>query len=273
MATYAIGDLQGCYDELMRLLDRIGYCDSDTLWFAGDLVNRGPGSLQALRFVKALGARGRTVLGNHDLHLLAVHHGTSSSKRKDTLQPILDAPDRDELMHWLASQPLLVDDAARGYVMTHAGIPHIWTLKQARQLAQEVEQVLRGPLAGEYFKHMYGNRPATWRESVSSWDRLRLITNYFTRMRFITPAGQLDFSANGGLETQPRGYYPWYELERIKPIKRTLLFGHWAALGETGRTDVVALDSGCVWGNALTALRLEDGARFSIPCPAYLQAQ
>lgn len=273
MATYAIGDIQGCYDELMRLLEQIGYSDSDTLWFAGDLVNRGPASLQTLRFVKSLGARGRTVLGNHDLHLLAVHQGTASSKRKDTLQPILDAPDREELLHWLLQQPLLLDDKALGYVMTHAGIPHIWTLKQARKLAAEVEQVLRGPLAGEYFSHMYGNQPDTWRESEHGWARLRLITNYFTRMRFVTPAGKLDFSANGGLESQPRGYYPWYELERVKPIKRTLLFGHWAALGSTTRSDVIALDTGCVWGNALTALRLEDGQRFSVPCPTYLNAQ
>lgn len=273
MATYAIGDLQGCYDELMRLLDQIGYTDADTLWFAGDLVNRGPASLQTLRFVKSLGRRGRTVLGNHDLHLLAVHRGTSSSKRKDTLQPILDAPDREELLQWLLHQPLLIDDKTLGYVMVHAGIPHIWTLKQARQRAQEVEQVLRGPLASAFFDHMYGNRPDTWRDSVSGWERLRLITNYFTRMRFITPAGTLDFSANGGLDSGPEGYRPWYELNRAKPIKRTILFGHWAALGETGRPGVIALDTGCVWGNALTAVRLEDGQRFSVPCPTYLKAR
>lgn len=273
MATYAIGDLQGCYNELMRLLERIGYSDSDHLWFAGDLVNRGPDSLRTLRFVKALGSRGRTVLGNHDLHLLAVHQGNASSKRKDTLQPILDAPDREELLHWLLQQPLLVDDKALGYLMVHAGIPHIWSLKQAKRLALEVEEVLRGPLAAEFFNHMYGNRPNRWRESIRGWERLRLITNYFTRMRFIANDGRLDFSANGGLDTCPAGYHPWYALARVQPLKRTLVFGHWAALGDTGRQDMIALDSGCVWGNALTALRLDDGERFSVPCPAHLKAQ
>ncbi|SEG56818.1 symmetrical bis(5'-nucleosyl)-tetraphosphatase [Marinobacterium lutimaris] len=270
MATYAIGDIQGCYDELMALLDRIGFSDQDQLWFAGDLVNRGPKSLEVLRFVKSLGLRARTVLGNHDLHLLAVHYGMASGKRKDTLVPVLEAPDREELMHWLRHQPLLIDDKALGYVITHAGIPPIWTLKQAREFAGEVEQVLQGTLAEEYFRHMYGNQPDHWRDSVKGWDRLRLITNYLTRMRFVSPKGKLDFSANGGLETQPEGYHPWYEVERSKPIKRTQLFGHWAALGETGRRDTIALDTGCVWGGALTALRLEDGELFSCGCAGHL---
>ncbi|MBR9884816.1 MAG: symmetrical bis(5'-nucleosyl)-tetraphosphatase [Oceanospirillales bacterium] len=270
MATYAIGDIQGCYDEFMRLLEKIGFTDNDQLWLAGDLVNRGPGSLEVLRFVKALGTRAHTVLGNHDLHLLAVHHGTAFGKRKDTLTPILEAPDRLELMHWLQQQPLLVDSKALGYVMTHAGIPPLWTLKQAKSRAAEVEQVLRSTLADEYFRHMYGNQPDTWRERVEGWDRLRLITNYLTRMRFVSPSGKLDFSANGGLETQPQGYYPWYELPREKAIKRVQLFGHWAALGDPGRDDVIALDTGCVWGNRLTAIRLEDRVGFSCDCAGHL---
>lgn len=269
MATYAIGDIQGCYEELMQLLNKINFSDDDRLWFAGDLVNRGPKSLEVIRFVKGLGKRASTVLGNHDLHLLAVYYGMASGKRKDTLSPILDAPDCDELLHWLQHQPLLVDDKQLGYVMTHAGIPHVWTLKQARSYAAEVEQVLRGTLADEYFSHMYGNQPDTWRDSVKGWERLRLITNYLTRMRFISTAGKLDFSANGGLETQPDGYHPWYEVPREKQIKRTQLFGHWAALGSTGKPGVIALDTGCVWGNCLTALRLEDGELFSCDCPGH----
>lgn len=270
MATYAIGDIQGCYDDLLRLLDKIGFSDADRLWLAGDLVNRGPRSLEVLRFIKSLGNRAHSVLGNHDLHLLAVYHGTATGKRKDTLTPILEAPDRDELMHWLQRQPLLVDSQALGYVMTHAGIPPIWTLKQAKACAAEVEQVLRGALAGEYFRHMYGNHPHTWHDSIDGWDRLRLITNYLTRMRFIKPSGKLDFSANGGLETQPEGYHPWYDLPRAKPIKRIQLFGHWAALGETGHEDIIALDTGCVWGGRLSAVRLEDRAGFSCDCAGHL---
>lgn len=269
MATYAIGDIQGCYREFMQLLEIIEFGDNDQLWLAGDLVNRGPGSLEVLRFVQALGDRAQTVLGNHDLHLLAVHYGMATCRRSDTLMPILEAPDRQELMHWLQQQPLLVDDKARGYVMTHAGIPHLWTLKQAKRYAGEVEQVLRSTLAREYFQHMYGNHPAIWREALEGWDRLRLITNYLTRMRFVRKDGKLDFSAKGGLDTQPEGHRPWYDQPRAKRIKRHQLFGHWAALGETDRDDVLALDTGCIWGNSLTALRLEDGARFSCDCRAY----
>ncbi|WP_188750885.1 symmetrical bis(5'-nucleosyl)-tetraphosphatase [Marinobacterium zhoushanense] len=270
MATYAVGDIQGCYDEFITLLDKIGFNDDDQLWIAGDLVNRGPKSLEVLRFVKRLGSRARCVLGNHDLHLLAIHHGTASGKRKDTLTPVLEAEDRDELMHWLQQQPLLVDDKELGYVMTHAGIPPHWSLKLAKSLAHEVEQVLRSTLANEYFRHMYGNQPDTWQEKLKGWDRLRLITNYFTRMRFLTPSGKLEFSANGGLDTQPEGYFPWYELPRARTLKRTQLFGHWAALGSTGREDVIALDTGCVWGNQLTAVRLEDGQLFSCDCVGHL---
>ena len=219
-----------------------------------------------LRFIHQLGDQAQTVLGNHDLHLLAVHYGFATCKRSDTLGPILDAPDRHELLHWLQRQPLLIDDKARGYVMTHAGIPPVWSLKQARHHAAEVEQVLASTLAQEYFRHMYGNHPDTWHDGVSGWERLRLITNYLTRMRFVRQDGKLDFSAKGGRETCPEGFTPWFELPRVKPIKRIQLFGHWAALGDTGQERVVALDTGCIWGNQLTALRLEDGVRFSCEC-------
>ena len=265
MATYAIGDLQGCYDELMQLLEQIGFGHGDQLWLTGDLVNRGPRSLDTLRFVKELGDAAITVLGNHDLHLLALHHG-ATRKPGATLAPILDAPDRNALMEWLQSRPLLHDDKDLGHVMTHAGIPHIWSLKQARQYANEVEQALQGEQAGSFFAHMYGNHPDRWHDHLTGTDRLRTITNYFTRMRFIKRDGSLEFKANGGVESAPKGFQPWFEQPRSKPLKRHQLFGHWAALGFRQLPDITALDSGCVWGNTLTAVRLEDGNWFSQPC-------
>ncbi|KDE40660.1 Bis(5'-nucleosyl)-tetraphosphatase, symmetrical [Nitrincola lacisaponensis] len=270
MATYAIGDIQGCYDELMQLLDQIGFSDSDHLWFAGDLVNRGRQSVKVLRFVAGLGDRARCVLGNHDLHLLALHFGATRDKRNSTLQQVLQAPDRDELMHWLRFRPLLVEDDALGYVMTHAGIPHIWSLGKARKRAQEVERVLRGKDAREFFNHMYGNKPDIWHNDLEGWARLRLITNYFTRMRFITPNGQLEFHGNGGVETAPAGFFPWYEVRRPSPLPRRQLFGHWAALmGHTGQADIQALDTGCVWGYSLSALCLDTQTLTQCSCAAY----
>jgi bis(5'-nucleosyl)-tetraphosphatase (symmetrical) len=268
MATYAIGDLQGCHAELMQLLEQIGFNDQDQLWFTGDLVNRGPDSLQCLRFVKNLGERAVSVLGNHDLHLLALHHG-GSKKVHPTLAPILQAPDRDELMHWLQQRPLLHDDKALGYVMTHAGIPHIWSLKTARALAAELEQVLRSNQAGAFFAAMYGNKPDLWQDDLKGQARLRAITNYFTRMRFITPQGRLEFTASGSPQDAPKGFMPWFELTPLKPLNRIQLFGHWAALGHHRNERVISLDTGCVWGNALSALRLDDGVLFSHPCSAY----
>lgn len=268
MATYALGDLQGCYRELMQLLEQIGFSDSDHLWFTGDLVNRGPDSLECLRFVKRLGARAVTVLGNHDLHLLALHH-SGSRKVHPTLTPVFSAPDRDELLHWLQQQPLLHDDKALGYVMTHAGIPHIWSLKTARALAAELEAVLRGEKASRFFDGMYGNQPDLWRDDLKGQERLRAITNYLTRMRFITPQGRLEFSASGAPDNAPAGFFPWFELSPSKPFKRIQLSGHWAALGHHRNERMISLDTGCVWGNALSALRLDDGLLFSQPCTAY----
>ncbi|GGO86404.1 bis(5'-nucleosyl)-tetraphosphatase, symmetrical [Marinobacterium nitratireducens] len=266
MATYAIGDIQGCYDQLQELLDQIGFCDSDRLWLAGDLVNRGPKSLETLRFVKSLGDRAQVVLGNHDLHLLAIHYGVTRPRRSDTLNEILEAPDRDELMHWLRLQPLLVHDPELDYVMVHAGIPPAWSLKKACKRAQEVEQVLRSTLAREFFQQMYGNEPDHWYPGLEGWARLRVITNYLTRMRFCDDNGRLDFSAKGGLETQPPGFRPWYAHKRRADEAR-IIFGHWAAL-EGGASDhrLFSLDTGCVWGNRLTAMRLEDQAFFSCDC-------
>ncbi|MBA4500938.1 symmetrical bis(5'-nucleosyl)-tetraphosphatase [Marinobacterium marinum] len=266
MATYAIGDIQGCYDEFRYLLEQIKFTEADRLWLTGDLVNRGPRSLETLRYIRQLGDRVITVLGNHDLHLLALHAGVGR-KTHPTLDPILQAPDCDVLMHWLRHRPLLHEDKALGYVMTHAGIPHIWSLKQARSYAHELEQVLQGPEHLEFFHHMYGNRPYRWRNDLAGHNRWRAITNYLTRMRFIQADGTLEFKANGSPGTAPDGYAPWFEQPREKPLKRHQLFGHWAAFGFNQLPDITALDSGCVWGNALTAVRLEDGNWFSQPCP------
>ena len=204
MTHYAIGDIQGCFDELIQLLDTLNFGPDDTLWVAGDLVNRGPKSLETLRFLKELGSQTRIVLGNHDLHLLAIHYGTTTQRRSDTFDEILNAPDRNELMDWLRHQPLLVHDEALGYTMVHAGIPPNWSLKKARSCAKEVEQVLQSTLAIEYFRNMYGNKPDRWKKSIQGWERLRMITNYFTRMRFCSDKGRLDFLSQGWPE-QPAG--------------------------------------------------------------------
>lgn len=219
-------------------------------------------------FCQSLGARAVCVLGNHDLHLLALHHGIGK-KVHPTLAPILAAPDRDELMHWLQRRPLLHDDKTLGYVMTHAGIPHIWSLKTARKLAAELESVLQSDRAERFFANMYGNQPDRWQDDLKGQERLRAITNYLTRMRFITAEGQLEFSASGPPEEAPDGFHPWFELPPAKPLKRIQLHGHWAALGHHRNTHVISLDTGCIWGNSLSALRLEDGILFSQPCPAY----
>ncbi|MGB0466677.1 MAG: symmetrical bis(5'-nucleosyl)-tetraphosphatase [Pontibacterium sp.] len=268
MATYAIGDIQGCYTQLQQLLDKIGFGDQDQLWIAGDLVNRGPDSLKTLRFLKRLGKRARIVLGNHDLHLLAVHYGTTHARRSDTLQEILDAPDREALMDWLRQQPLLVVDKALGYAMVHAGIPPDWSLKKARARAGEVEAVLTGKNARDFFSQMYGNLPNQWQDGLAGWDRLRLITNYLTRMRFCDDQGRLELKTKGTLESQPEGYLPWFHHPR-KSAEIAIIFGHWAALeGYAEADNVFALDTGCVWGNQLTAMRLEDQMLFHCECSA-----
>jgi len=268
MATYAIGDIQGCFDELQALLQLVEFSYDDTLWIAGDLVNRGPKSLETLRYLKSLGDQALCVLGNHDLHLLAVYFGSSPRKRSDTLNSILDAPDCEELLSWLRKQKLLVLDSTNQFVMTHAGIPPCWSIKKTKKRAKEIEKVLDSTLAKEFFDHMYGNQPDTWSADLEGWERLRLITNYLTRMRFCSAEGKLDFSAKGTLDSQPDGYRPWFELPRkdISENNIRILFGHWAALeGVTTGENIYALDTGCVWGNKLTALRLDDLKIFSTP--------
>ena len=266
MATYAIGDVQGCFDELQNLLEEIAFSSEDTLWFCGDLVNRGPKSLETLRFIKSLGQRAITVLGNHDLHLLALHYNQAPAKNNETLQAILDAPDRQELMNWLEKQPLLYTDPVMPFTLVHAGIPPAWSLKKAHKRAREVEAVLQSDKAVQFYAKMYGNKPEGWRKNIKGCDRLRVITNYFTRMRFCTPEGDLEFASKGGLETQPDGYLPWYQYKARRTANDVIIFGHWAALlGQIDTPNTYAIDTGCVWGERLTALRLDDLALFSTP--------
>ncbi len=267
MATYAIGDIQGCHDEFELMLERLRFDPRrDRLWLVGDLINRGPKSLDVVRRVRALGEAAVPVLGNHDLHLLAIHYGGHPPKTSDTLDDLLAVDDADELCDWLRGLPLLVDDLALGYAMSHAGVPHIWTLDQARALAREVEQVIRGDGYREFFAGMYGNRPDLWRDDLKGMDRWRVITNYFTRMRLVDESGRLNLSHKGTLEHVPPGWYPWYELRARNPLPVKLLFGHWAALeGVTNVAGAIALDTGCVWGRSLTAMCLESGEFASIP--------
>ncbi len=266
MATIAIGDVQGCYDQLMRLLERADYDEQrDTLWFVGDLVNRGPQSLATVRFVKSLGSRQVTVLGNHDLALLVVAAGIHKPHRGDTFGDILAAPDRDELLAWLRHQKLMHADG--GWAMVHAGLLPQWSIAQALACAREVETALQGPDYGEFLKDMYGNEPLRWRDDLAGYDRLRIIVNAMTRMRLATADGTLEFSHKLGLANAPAGYLPWYDVPQRASRGATVIFGHWAALGLLLREDVACLDSGCVWGRSLSALRLEDRRLIQCGCP------
>ena len=263
MATFAIGDVQGCYTELLELLEQLAFDPgTDHLWFTGDLVNRGPQSLQVLRFVKSLGDRAITVLGNHDLHLLAVAYGAQKPSRKDTLTEVLAAPDRDQLLDWLRHRPLMYREADGDIALVHAGLAPQWDLATAQGLATEVETVLRQGPAAAFLKHMYGDRPAQWKDGLSGWKRLRCITNYFTRIRFCDADGVLDLQSKGALGSQPDGTYPWFSVPMRRSRDATLVFGHWSTLrlsdDDCARHRVYPLDTGCVWGGHLTALRLED---------------
>lgn len=267
MAHYAIGDVQGCYDDLLRLLDAISFSPArDTLWFTGDLVNRGPKSLATLRYVKSLGEHAVTVLGNHDLHLLAVAHGASSVRPRDTFTDVLAAEDRAELLRWLRERPLLQYDAALGYTLIHAGLPPEWDLDTARRCAAEVEQVLRGDRAAEFFTHMYGNQPDHWDDQLQGWPRLRFITNALTRLRYCDRDGRLALAYKGAPGGQPRSQVPWFTLPQRRSKEMKIIFGHWSTLGRCDTDGVFALDTGCVWGGKLTALRLGDEKWFSVEC-------
>ena len=265
MARYAIGDLQGCYIQFQALLDKLAYSPSrDELWLAGDLVNRGPDSLSCLRLARDLEAR--IVLGNHDLHLLACYYSEHLLKRKDTLRDIFEANDCDDLMEWLRKQPLVQVDDDNKLFMSHAGLPHIWKVKKARKYAQEVHEILAGndkKALSSYFSEMYGNDPDVWEKSLTGQARLRVITNYLTRMRFVDQNGRLDFSVKEGVDKTPHDFKPWFAY----PVTRkwVTIFGHWAALeGHTGNRQFQAIDTGCVWGGSLTALNIDTFERVSV---------
>jgi bis(5'-nucleosyl)-tetraphosphatase (symmetrical) len=268
VAVYAIGDVQGCFDELQSLLELIHFDPaSDRLWFAGDLVNRGPASLETLRFVRDLGRSAVTVLGNHDIYLLALAHGIPLDADDHTMDAVLTAPDGAELVDWLSRQPLLHHDERLGYTMVHAGLPPQWDLPMARQCAHEVETVLHGAQRPELLEEMYGNRPDRWSERLKGWDRLRFIVNCFTRMRFCDRNGRLNLECKGPPGTQPQGFHPWFELPDRASRDLRIIFGHWSALGRHDAPGIFPIDSACLWGGQLTALRIDtDPRRFSLPC-------
>lgn len=269
MATYAIGDIQGCYEALRRLLDHIGFdAARDRLWFVGDLVNRGPQSLEVLRYVIGLGDAAAVVLGNHDLHLLMQAEGYGKASAEDTLDAVLAAPDCDALMAWLRSQPLFHAD--RGNAMVHAGLLPQWTVAKARQLSDEVRAALLADNYREFLSNMWGSEPVGWNDDLIGWDRLRVVVNAMTRMRYCTPAGNMEFHVRGAKnppEQAPPGCTPWYAVAGRASADHALYCGHWSALGYRQEGNVIALDSGCLWGGSLTAVRLEDRRAFQTPCP------
>jgi len=265
MATIAIGDVQGCYDQLMRLLESAGYDERrDRLWFVGDLVNRGPQSLATVRFVKSLGERAVTVLGNHDLSLFVIAEGLTKPHIGDTFDEVLAAPDREELLAWMRQQKMM--HAEGGYAMVHAGLLPQWSISQALALAREVEAALGGPDHREFLRNLYGNEPARWRDELAGYDRLRIIVNAMSRMRLVSADGTMEFGHKLGLAKLPAGYMPWYDVPGRASRGSAVIFGHWAALGLVLRDDVVCLDTGCVWGRGLSALRLEDRRLFQCDC-------
>lgn len=269
MTTYAIGDIQGCYDELQALLDVLKFdFRTDTLWLAGDLVNRGPRSLEVLRFIKSLGECAVTVLGNHDLHLMVHAHGYESSKKGDTLEPIINAPDREELLTWLRQRPLLHHDPHRGITLVHAGLAPQWTLQDAMDCAREAENILRNDdtLHG-FLDNMYGNNPDHWDPGLKHWDRMRFIINCFTRLRYVDANGRLKLKAKGAPGTQPAGCVPWFQAPQRKTQNDKLIFGHWSTLGFYSGDNVVALDTGCLWGGKLTAINVDEAIATGHPQP------
>ncbi len=263
MATYAIGDIQGCYDALRRLLDAVGFDPAaDRLWFAGDLVNRGPDSLSVLRFVKGLGSRGVAVLGNHDLHLICRAEAISFARPRDSLDDVLGAPDRDALVDWLRRLPLIHRE--HGYVLSHAGVLPQWSVPEAVGLAREVESRMRGPDFRDFLRRQTVHSVAAWTTDLTGPARWNCILGVFTRLRCCTSDGRMALSFSGVPADAPAGYRPWFALRRGR-MDETLLYGHWAALGLHRENGTVCLDSGCVWGGPLTALRLEDGKVFQVP--------
>ena len=271
MAVYAIGDVQGCFDELQALLELIHFDPAeDRLWFAGDLVNRGPKSLETLRFVRDLGKGAVTVLGNHDLHLLAIAHGFPIKHDDHTMDDILGAPDRDELIDWLCNQPLLHHDDTLGFTMIHAGLPPQWDLHIALQCAHEVHAILHGNQRPEFLDQMYGNQPNQWSEHLEGWERIRFIVNCFTRLRFCDSKGKLKLKHKGPPGSQPKKLFPWFELENRASKDMKIIFGHWSTLGPRNDPGIYPTDTACLWGGQLTALRIDTKPRyFNLPCTGF----
>lgn len=265
MAIYAIGDVQGCYAELRLLLREIAFDPAtDQLWFTGDLVNRGPDSLETLRYIKSLGTAAVAVLGNHDLHLLAVAYGISRTKHKDTFHDVLAARDRDELLNWLRRLPLCYRDDH--YTLIHAGLPPQWTIDDASRHADEIHAVLAGEACAEFLHRMYGDQPERWSDDLTGWDRLRFTVNCLTRMRYCDEHGSLNFKEKGPPGSQAKGLLPWFDVTGRKSVGSEIVFGHWSTLGFRIVNGCYALDTGCLWGGELTALRLDKELhRFSVP--------
>jgi bis(5'-nucleosyl)-tetraphosphatase (symmetrical) len=269
MAVYAIGDVQGCYSALMKLLDRIDFNpERDRLWLTGDLVNRGPQSLEVLRFVKGLGNSALSVLGNHDLHLLAVAAGVAKPGKHDTLDAILSAPDKMPLLQWLRARPLLHHDAVLGCTLIHAGLLPSWNLATAHRLAREAETLLQSEKANDFFHHMYGDLPDHWNENLKGNDRLRVIINAFTRLRYCDTEGNMDLRLKGSPGSQTPGLLPWFQIPSRASRDNKIIFGHWSTLGLWESNGVICLDSGCLWGGTLTAMRLDTVVTefFSVDC-------
>lgn len=271
MANYLIGDIQGCYHDLIQILHQAEFNPNlDHLYIAGDLVARGEDSLSVLRYLYQLGEHAHIVLGNHDLHLLAVAEGIRPSKAKDKITPILEADDKAILLNWLRHQPLLIHNKqagplnSQGFVMTHAGIPPCWDLKQAKDCAQEVEKDLRSPHYLQLLKQMYADEPRLWSDDLTKFERLRFIINALTRMRFLEKDMSLEMNCKLPPDQIAETFLvPWFKHTKRKSIDETLVFGHWAALGGIQTPKLIGLDTGCVWGGHLTMLRWEDGARFT----------
>lgn len=257
MAVYLIGDVQGCDSALGRLLAKIDFSPSrDTVYLLGDLVNRGPDSAAVLRRTMALEGSAHCLIGNHDLSLLCVAHGLRAPHRNDTMDSILAAPEREDMIDWLRHQKMAI--RAHGWLMVHGGVLPQWDAQQVMQLAAEVEAVLRGPALVDFLAHMYGNQPDRWDDSLQGNDRLRVIVNALTRLRFCTPEGTMDLRASGGIGAAPPGYLAWFDLPARRTAGVPIAFGHWSTLGFLQRPDLLSLDTGCVWGGCLSALRLAD---------------
>lgn len=272
MSVYWVGDIQGCDAPLGQLLDQVGFSVSrDRLYLLGDLVNRGPSSLEVLRRLYKMGSSVQCVLGNHDLHLLALANGARAPSTTDTLNDVLDAPDRENLLNWLQNQPLALYE--ENVLMVHAGVLPQWTLTQTLALSRELEDILRSDGSREFFHNMYGNEPSQWHEGLQGMDRWRCALNAFTRLRFCSPSGLMEFKTKEGSAKAPEGYMPWFEIPNRKTADITIAFGHWSTLGAVNRSDVWALDTGCVWGGCLTALQRDHSndttKRIEVKCPSY----